>query len=135
MDDYPEALKVLGLKRGASEQEIRGAYFHLVRKNPPETDPDGFQKIRQAYILVRDVDRRTEFELSDLEPSPPPAVPLGLEPLKPGDISLEPHSFLSDEKVGIEGICRDFPGKKGRSGRKRGRGTDHGEDSGQQTFF
>jgi curved DNA-binding protein CbpA len=135
MDDYLEALKVLGLERGASEEEIRRAYFHLVRRHPPETDPDGFQEIRRAYLLVRDVDRRAEFELSDLDPSPPPAVPFVLEPLKPTDISLEPHSLLSDEKVGIEDICRIFLQKRGKGRRKRRREPEHREDNGQQTLF
>ena len=135
MDDYPEALKVLGVERGASEQEIRRAYFHLVRKFPPESNPQAFQKIRQAYMLVKDADRKAEFELSDLELPPPPEAPAGLEPLKPGDIHLEPDFLLTDEKVGMDGMCDDILKKTGSARRKRGRRAARIENSGQQTLF
>ena len=44
-DDYD----ILGLKRGASPQEIKRAYFTMVRKYSPEKDPEKFREIRDAY--------------------------------------------------------------------------------------
>ena len=41
--------EILGMKPGASNEEIKKAYFTLVRKHPPQTDPEGFKKIRGAY--------------------------------------------------------------------------------------
>ncbi len=41
--------EVLGLKAGATQTEIKKAYFSLVRKHSPEKDPDGFRRIREAY--------------------------------------------------------------------------------------
>lgn len=40
---------VLGLKEGASENEIKRAYFRLIRQFSPETDPERFKEIREAY--------------------------------------------------------------------------------------
>lgn len=46
MEDY---YKVLGLEPGAAPQAVKRAYFALVRKYSPETDPDKFREIREAY--------------------------------------------------------------------------------------
>ena len=43
----------LGLEEGASEQDIKRAYFQLVRQHSPEKDPEGFRKIREAYEALR----------------------------------------------------------------------------------
>lgn len=40
---------ILGLKQGASQAEIKKAYFKMVRLHSPESDPEKFQEIRQAY--------------------------------------------------------------------------------------
>lgn len=41
--------EILGLEPGASQEEIKKAYFKLVRKHSPESDPGQFQIIRKAY--------------------------------------------------------------------------------------
>lgn len=46
MDSYYD---ILGLKPGVSQAEIKKAYFRLIRQHSPETDPEQFQKIREAY--------------------------------------------------------------------------------------
>lgn len=46
MNTYYETL---GLQPGASQAEIKKAYFKLVRQHSPEKDPEMFQKIREAY--------------------------------------------------------------------------------------
>ena len=46
MEDY---YKILELRPGASQAEIKRAYFRLVRKYRPEKDPERFQEIRRAY--------------------------------------------------------------------------------------
>ena len=40
---------ILGLEPGASQAEIKRAYFKMVRQYSPEADPEQFQKIREAY--------------------------------------------------------------------------------------
>lgn len=43
----------LGLEPGASQAEIKKAYFKLVRQHSPESDPEQFQKIRKAYEQLK----------------------------------------------------------------------------------
>ncbi|MBR1743137.1 MAG: DnaJ domain-containing protein [Lachnospiraceae bacterium] len=55
MNEYYE---ILGLKNGASKEEIKKAYFKMVRKHTPESDPEMFQKIRRAYEQLKDMDEK-----------------------------------------------------------------------------
>lgn len=67
---------VLGLERGASQAEIRRAYFDLVRQYPPEQEPQTFQIIRAAYEKLRTPEVRAETDLYLLQAPPawqPPA--------------------------------------------------------------
>lgn len=47
--------EVLGLKEGASQAEIKRAYFSLVRQYSPEKDPEKFREIREAYEHLKDM--------------------------------------------------------------------------------
>jgi len=51
-DDDPFA--ILELPQSASESDIRTKYLQLVKQHPPETDPEKFRKIHQAYQTARD---------------------------------------------------------------------------------
>ncbi len=62
---------VLGLMRGASEREIKRAYFELVRAYPPEEQPDAFKLIRAAYEKLRTADVKAETDLFLFQPPPP----------------------------------------------------------------
>lgn len=46
MADY---YQVLGLEQGATPQQVKKAYFTLVRQYSPEENPDKFREIREAY--------------------------------------------------------------------------------------
>ena len=50
METYYERL---GLAPGASQLEIKKAYFKLIRKHSPESDPQQFQLIREAYEQLK----------------------------------------------------------------------------------
>jgi curved DNA-binding protein CbpA len=54
---------VLGIPRNASPEAIKNAYFGLIRKHPPEKDPQGFKRIRLAYDSLRDADKRSQTDL------------------------------------------------------------------------
>lgn len=45
--------QVLGLPAGANQNEIKRAYFKLVRQFSPERDPERFQEIREAYEKLK----------------------------------------------------------------------------------
>jgi len=63
--------KTLGLRRGAEHDEIRRAYFRLVREHPPESDPETFKAIRAAYEQLRSSEQRVRTDLYLLQPPPP----------------------------------------------------------------
>lgn len=46
--------EVLGVARGADEQEVRRAYLAKVREFPPDQAPEQFQLISEAYELLKD---------------------------------------------------------------------------------
>lgn len=68
-----EALAVLGLAVGADPSEVRGAYLRAVKAHPPERDPEGFQRVRVAYELLRRREGPPRFApASRPEPAPVP---------------------------------------------------------------
>lgn len=50
---YDEALREIGVAPGSSQEEIRRAYLRLVKTRKPETDPEGFRLLREAFELLR----------------------------------------------------------------------------------
>ena len=76
---------VLGIAHTASTEEVKKAYFALVRQHPPEKDPEAFKRIRAAYEQLRDPTQRQQTDLlrwqTWIEPT--------LEPLST-EIALDP---------------------------------------------
>ena len=56
--------EVLGVPETASIEEIRKAYLKKVRKSPPERDPENFKKIRQAYGLLKDTEKKKQLDFT-----------------------------------------------------------------------
>jgi curved DNA-binding protein CbpA len=54
---------VLGLDETASDEAIREAYIAAIRISPPDRDPEGFRRIREAYEQLRDPERRLALRL------------------------------------------------------------------------
>ena len=53
--DQDRHYRVLELKQSASAEEVRQAYFRLIRKYPPEKDAEKFKTIRAAYDALKHV--------------------------------------------------------------------------------
>ncbi|HTU01405.1 MAG TPA: DnaJ domain-containing protein, partial [Candidatus Sulfotelmatobacter sp.] len=59
---------ILGLRRGASEQEIKRAYRKLARKHHPDVNPGDksaetkFKEITEAYEVLSDPQKRRRYE-------------------------------------------------------------------------
>ena len=80
---------VLGVTSDASEAEIRAAYLRKVRECPPDREGDAFERVRDAYELLRDPRRRAKQMLATdpfpafvslLDQQPAPRCYLGPEP-------------------------------------------------------
>ncbi len=52
-------------------QALRAAYVRQVKAHPPDTDPEGFERIRDAYELLRDPQRRLRHQLLGADPVAP----------------------------------------------------------------
>lgn len=54
--------QTLGVTADADERQIKKAYFRLVRKHPPEKDPENFKAIRAAYETLFDEKARKSYD-------------------------------------------------------------------------
>lgn len=95
--------KILGLEPGASQEEIKKAYFRLIRQHSPESDPEQFQKIREAYERLKNAGDEPEGPVF-----PPFEEPFAEKML---DQIEEYRSAGDDEKCRdcCEEACRLFP--------------------------
>lgn len=70
------ARTVLGVEVDASAAEVRRAYRRKVKEHPPDRDPEGFRKVREAYEHLLDPAGRWEELLKRPTPfTPPPEIP------------------------------------------------------------
>ena len=60
-NEDPRAL--LGLGPNPTNEDVRQAYLRKVRAHPPERDPAMFEKVRDAYELLRDPRKRAALIL------------------------------------------------------------------------
>jgi curved DNA-binding protein CbpA len=68
---HDEPREILGVLPEAGEEEIRAAYLRKVKEFPPDQAPSEFERIRDAYEILRDPRRRTEHLLLSVDPAAP----------------------------------------------------------------
>jgi curved DNA-binding protein CbpA len=98
--------EALGLRSTASDDEIRRAYFELVRKYPPERSPEQFKRIRAAYEVLRDPLQRVEWDIFIALQPPLPFSPSPRRP-KP-DLALHREDVVWVLRAEIESSLSDF---------------------------
>jgi hypothetical protein len=54
---------VLGVDENAGDDAIKQRYLALVRRHPPDREPDRFQAVRRAYEAIRGERERLEVKL------------------------------------------------------------------------
>lgn len=59
----------LGVPRTATQPEIRKAYLKLVRENPPESEPEAFARINDAYAILGNAEKRAAFDAAPVWPA------------------------------------------------------------------
>ncbi len=63
--------RVLGIGQDAGDEQIRAAYLAKLKQFPPDRSPDEFEKVRDAYELLRDRRKRAHHTLFSIDPDAP----------------------------------------------------------------
>lgn len=86
--------EVLGVEKDADARVIKKAYFERVRQTPPETHPEDFRRLREAYELLSDPEARQAFDASAAQQADGP------EAEKNAALQEAINLFESGDKVG-----------------------------------
>ena len=122
----------LGLKRGASEAEIKKAYRSLAKQLHPDRNKDNpnaakrFAEVTHAYDLLSDKDKRARYDRGEIDEEGNPKMPFGggfggyshAGGPQPGGPGFESFNFGGAEGADLSDLFDGLFG--GATGRARG---------------
>lgn len=132
--EFKDYYKVLGVERGASDDEIKKAYRKLARKHHPDVNKASdaaarMQDINEAYDVLRDPEKRAAYDRvgqgmrGGQEFRPPPGWDAGFEfSGAPDDAGFAGHSDFFEA---LFGAARRARAQGAAGGARDGRGQDH----------
>ena len=130
MDLYQQ----LGVKRGASDAEVKKAYRSLAKQLHPDRNKDNpkaaerFAKVTQAYDILSDKDRRAKYDRGEIDEEGNPRMPFGAGfgggPRPGGAGAGRPSGFEGFDSAGAADLSDLFEGLFGSAmgGGRRGGG-------------
>lgn len=57
--------EILGVRRDASAADLKAAYLRLIREHTPESDPEMFRLVSEAYRTLSNPEKRREYDRGD----------------------------------------------------------------------
>ena len=133
--DYKDYYKVMGVERGATQDEIKRAYRKLARKFHPDVskEPNAelrFKELGEAYAVLKDAEKRAAYDelganwKTGQEFRPPPDWGAGFEFSGSGSDGGDADSY-SDFFESLFAQRMGTQHDAGRGRRSRTRGEDH----------
>jgi DnaJ-class molecular chaperone len=114
---------VLGVQRGASDDDVRRAYRKLAKELHPDTNPgnraaaeERFKKVSAAYDILGDADKRRQFDRGEIDANGEPRRGFHRTYAGGGPFGGRGSAGRAGEEFGFGDFFSDLFGRGGRAG-------------------